>query len=250
MIKLDLHDHSWVRAKKKFVETYNRVLKLSAKNDRTEWMEVIHGYGSEGKGGAIRVSLRQFLVQQVDYEWLVTVSDRTDFDLARRQQSRICLGFMIGEDLDRANRPSEDARGNPGITIVAPIAPLKDLQDYSHQSVSLANPATLALADEIYKYCVPRMRRSGRALSEIQDHFEMSVAYESEIREAILFLEVQGRLCFTREGRDNHYEGIPIMPPETLDEPSEYDIDGILPVEVREAIQILEEQERLRTSRG
>ena len=59
---LDLHGYTVAEAIEQFVQNYN----TQVDNDQYGCFKVIHGYGSSGKGGAIRVQLRGFLDQHLD----------------------------------------------------------------------------------------------------------------------------------------------------------------------------------------
>jgi hypothetical protein len=83
MRELDVHGLSVDDALKTFVDFYNR----SIKRDPNEPIRVIHGYGSSGEGGKIRLKLRKFLVASASsLDW----------------------------------KPGEDAERNEGVTIVYP----------------------------------------------------------------------------------------------------------------------------------
>ena len=59
---LDLHGFTVTEAIERFVECYN----VRVNNNQYGCWKIIHGYGSTGKGGAIRVALRAFLNQHLD----------------------------------------------------------------------------------------------------------------------------------------------------------------------------------------
>jgi hypothetical protein len=83
MRELDLHGLSIGDALKTFADFYNRSLKSSSQ----EPIRIVHGYGSSGEGGRIRLKLREFLANAASsLDW----------------------------------RPGEDAEGNLGVTIVYP----------------------------------------------------------------------------------------------------------------------------------
>ena len=60
--ELDLHGLTVAEAIEQFVQGYNTLI------DRDQYgcWKVIHGYGSTGKGGAIRAKLRAFLDEHLD----------------------------------------------------------------------------------------------------------------------------------------------------------------------------------------
>lgn len=83
MRELDLHGLAVDDALKTFVEFYNRSIKTYPK----EAIRVVHGYGSSGGSGKIRLKLREFLAGAAD-----------------------SLDWETGED----------AEGNLGVTVVRP----------------------------------------------------------------------------------------------------------------------------------
>jgi hypothetical protein len=83
MTELDVHGLTIDEALKVFVEFYNRLAKGSSR----EPLRVVHGWGSSGEGGKIRLKLRQLLAD-------------------------------AGTNLDW--KPGENVEGNLGVTIVYP----------------------------------------------------------------------------------------------------------------------------------
>jgi hypothetical protein len=59
---LDLHGFTVAEATERFVQYYN----TRVDNDQYGCLRIIHGHGSSGKGGVIRVKLRAFLDQHLD----------------------------------------------------------------------------------------------------------------------------------------------------------------------------------------
>ncbi len=59
---LDLHGHTVAEAIEAFVQFYNAQLE----KHHPGCLKIIHGYGSSGQGGAIRIKLRSFLDQYAD----------------------------------------------------------------------------------------------------------------------------------------------------------------------------------------
>ena len=59
---LDLHGYTVAEAIEQFVQLYN----TRVDNNQYGCFRVIHGYGSSGKGGAIRIRFRSFLDQHLD----------------------------------------------------------------------------------------------------------------------------------------------------------------------------------------
>jgi hypothetical protein len=88
---LDLHGLTVIEAIEQFVQQYN----TRVDNDRYGCWKVIHGYGSTGKGGAIRVRFRGFL----------------------------------DEHLDKLRYESGDDYGDPGWTLVYPKVRLPDQRE-------------------------------------------------------------------------------------------------------------------------
>ena len=97
---LDLHGLTWAEAEASFIEAYNQTLR-QAKND-SFGLDVVHGYGSSGTGGVLRVRLRASLVRYDSF-----------------------LDFHTGEQVD----------GNPGHTIVVPLKPLPSLRNQLSQDI-------------------------------------------------------------------------------------------------------------------
>ena len=93
MSSIDFHGKKWREALAEFIESYNSALQSA---NGTPVLDIIHGYGSTGAGGALRNRIRAFLEHH---------SDR--------------LQFVPGETLD----------GNQGHTIVIPGRPLPELTD-------------------------------------------------------------------------------------------------------------------------
>lgn len=86
MIDLDVHGLTVDEALKVFIEAYRH-----ARSSSREPLRIIHGWGSSGQGGKIRLKLRQLLAGAVpSLEW----------------------------------KAGEDVEGNPGITIVYPRKPI------------------------------------------------------------------------------------------------------------------------------
>jgi hypothetical protein len=59
---LDLHGFTVAEAIEQFVKDYN----TRVDNNQFGCLKIIHGYGSSGKGGAIRAKLRAFLDEHLD----------------------------------------------------------------------------------------------------------------------------------------------------------------------------------------
>ncbi|HAE41211.1 MAG TPA: hypothetical protein DCG57_21645 [Candidatus Riflebacteria bacterium] len=91
--EIDLHGLTQIEAVETLVKYYNRQVKAGDYRR----IDVIHGYGSTGEGGALRLRIRSFLARHTD-----------------------CLGYEPGESL----RPT-----NPGQTMVFPAKALPDALD-------------------------------------------------------------------------------------------------------------------------
>lgn len=62
-MEIDLHDLSVNEAIRVFIGKYNRTFKKGYKGP----ISIIHGYGSSGKGGKIKLSLKKFLEEHKNY---------------------------------------------------------------------------------------------------------------------------------------------------------------------------------------
>ena len=94
MASVDFHGQPWSEALAEFVDLYNRT--LGSSNGATVTLDVVHGYGSTGTGGTMRVRIRSFLDRFPQH-----------------------LEYMPGERVD----------GNPGHTVVLPVQPLPQVGD-------------------------------------------------------------------------------------------------------------------------
>ncbi len=126
--KLDLHGRNRNRAIEEFVEFYNKQINTG---DLVA-ISVIHGHGSTGKGGVIRILLRKLLGYYTGY-----------------------LNFILGEEWD----------GNPGHTVVIPRLPLPTLEEgwdrkLGHMRMQPRSPLGTpedVLMEAIVQYCgIPR----------------------------------------------------------------------------------------------
>ena len=100
MDSVDLHGKTWSEGLADFIDRYNRTLRSG--NGTSETLDVVHGYGSSGAGGTMRIRIRSFL----------------------ERHSRL-LEYMPGETVD----------GNPGHTIVLPARPLPEIGDLLAEQV-------------------------------------------------------------------------------------------------------------------
>ena len=98
MYELDLHDHTWEEALRKFVEAYNRHVQSGSR----EPMRIIHGYGSSGEGGKIRKKIRAFV-----------------------ESASASLDWKSGEALEN----------NPGATLIYPRRALPSLQHHLAEGI-------------------------------------------------------------------------------------------------------------------
>ena len=127
---LDFHGKTWREALAAFREAYNANLSGGAKS-----LRLIHGYGSSGVGGDLRIRFRKYL---------------------QKHQSR--LSFQPGEAID----------GNLGWTLVEAARPLPEddelledlILDYCQQ------PRTLdKIAGKFRRYGDPKVRQALKSLS-------------------------------------------------------------------------------------
>jgi|ERR1017187_1639920 hypothetical protein len=72
--ELDLHGFTVAEAIEQFVQHYN----TRVDNDQYGCLRIIHGYGSSGRGGAIRLKLRAFLDEHLDKLRYETGDDNGD----------------------------------------------------------------------------------------------------------------------------------------------------------------------------
>ncbi len=100
MDSVDLHGKTWSEGLADFVDRYNRALRSGTATSET--LDVVHGYGSRGTGGTMRVRIRSFLERHAPL-----------------------LEYMPGETVD----------GNPGHTIVRPVRPLPEIADMLAEQV-------------------------------------------------------------------------------------------------------------------
>ena len=99
MASIDLHGMTWSEALAELVDAYNRTLRFGSPS---ETLDIVHGYGSTGTGGAMRVRVRSFLDAH---------STRLEYV------------------------PGEIADSNPGHTVVLPIQPLPEIGDLLAEEV-------------------------------------------------------------------------------------------------------------------
>ena len=100
MPSVDFHGKTWSEALAEFLDLYNRALR--SEGGATVTLDVVHGYGSTGTGGAMRVRIRSFLERYPRH-----------------------LEYMAGESVD----------GNPGHTVVLPVQPLPAISDLLAEQV-------------------------------------------------------------------------------------------------------------------
>lgn len=84
----------------------------TAKARRCDVLKIIHGYGSSGRGGAIKRDVQIFLAEKKrsGYLWQFVPGERfSPFDSAARAMLDACPAL---------SRDSDYSRGNDGITVV------------------------------------------------------------------------------------------------------------------------------------
>ena len=132
ILELDLHGKTWPEALAEFVDAYNKSAQPGGHACRT--LRVIHGYGSTGGPGVLRLRFRRFL---------------------EKHSAR--LEFTLGEKTD----------GNPGYTTVKPVYPIPGADaalselvwDYCEQPKSLSK-----IVGQFRRYGSPRVQRAVRSL--------------------------------------------------------------------------------------
>ena len=125
---IDLHHHTVAEAIREFAHFCNACVR----NNYRGRVEVIHGYGSTGAGGAIRKKLREYLAAHAE-----------------------CFGAVL----------PGDSLGNPGVTIVYPQK-LLPAPTQGGGATTLLNAAQEAIG----KYCAtPRARE--RILIKLRGRF-------------------------------------------------------------------------------
>ncbi len=92
------------------MDTLKSSLKL-AKQNKYKCAVIIHGYGSSGKGGAIRIKARQWLNAQVRNGSVRSVINGEDFDVLNEKARELRRKFPELETLLRVT--------NHGVTVVA-----------------------------------------------------------------------------------------------------------------------------------
>lgn len=99
MASIDLHGMTWSEALAELVDAYNRTLRSGS---LSETLDIVHGYGSTGTGGAMRIRVRSFLqIHSTRLEYV----------------------------------PGETADNNPGHTLVLPIEALPAVGDLLAEEV-------------------------------------------------------------------------------------------------------------------
>ena len=124
-MEIDFHGMTWPEARAAFLDSYRFAVRSGASVTRS--IRVIHGYGSTGVGGVLRLRFRDYL-----------------------QEYRRFLAFKPGEEID----------GNRGWTLVQPIAPIPDddedledlILDYCQQPRTLKD-----IAGEFHGYGDPKV---------------------------------------------------------------------------------------------
>ena len=75
----------------------------TCKRQNRKCLKLIHGYGSSGKGGKIRVGVRKYLSEQNSIKLYITGENFTIFDENTRKAFISCPELRKDEDLDRYN---------------------------------------------------------------------------------------------------------------------------------------------------
>ena len=94
-MEVDFHGMTWPDARDAFLDVYKEAV-IQSGSEAARSVIVVHGYGSTGSGGVLRLRFREYL-----------------------EGYRKRLAFKAGEDID----------GNRGWTLVQPISPLADDED-------------------------------------------------------------------------------------------------------------------------
>ncbi len=134
MASVDLHGRTWSEGLADFIDLYNRTLRSG--NETTATLDVVHGYGSTGAGGTMRVRIRAFLERYPRH-----------------------LEYMPGEAVD----------GNPGHTIVLPVQPLPETGDMLAEQVweYCETPrAQSKITGRFRRHGEPQVMRAVRALEK------------------------------------------------------------------------------------
>lgn len=76
-------------------------------------IKVIHGYGSGGRGGKIRESVRQELLYQRRSHWIADYYAGEDLGPGKESYQELCRKYPTVKTL-----LSKDMLGNPGITLI------------------------------------------------------------------------------------------------------------------------------------
>ena len=133
MASIDLHGRTWSESLVELIDAYNRTL---SSGSLSETLDIVHGYGSSGAGGTMRVRVRSFLATH-----------------AHR------LEYVTGEDAD----------ANPGHTVVLPIEPLPEVGDLLAEEVLeyCETPRTQSkIAGKFRRHGDPRVMQAIRTLEK------------------------------------------------------------------------------------
>ena len=151
-LDLDLHGKTWPEALQEFVEAYNRAVQPDGHTCRL--LRVIHGYGSTGGPGILKIRFRRFL---------------------ENHGSR--LEFAPGEKID----------GNPGYTTVTPKYPLPGsdaalcelVWDYCEQPKTLTK-----IVGQFRRFGNPRVQQAIRSL-EREKRLHKAAKAKSSVYQAV-----------------------------------------------------------------
>ena len=76
-------------------------------------IKVIHGYGSGGRGGKIKESIRQELIYQRRSDWIADYYAGEDLGTGKESYQELCRKYPAVKSL-----LTKDMLGNPGITLI------------------------------------------------------------------------------------------------------------------------------------
>lgn len=76
-------------------------------------IKVIHGYGSGGRGGKIKESIRQELIYQRRSDWIADYYAGEDLGTGKESYQELCRKYPAVKSL-----MTKDMLGNPGITLI------------------------------------------------------------------------------------------------------------------------------------
>ena len=83
-----------------------------ARDSGAKAVKLIHGYGSTGVGGKLRIGIRQFLGAKKRQNTIKTFVSGEEWDIFNEESRRLL------EECPDLSRDRDLGRGNPGITLV------------------------------------------------------------------------------------------------------------------------------------